>query len=229
MTVDAAQTPSSVYVMYLVLGVRPGELADDVRQSATAEVEDLFAELAGKGVTTRGVYEVSGFRPDADLLVWWIAPHAEDLQEAYHRLRRTALGRVSRPTWTAIGVHREAEFNKAHIPAFLAGEAPKRYLCVYPYNRDHEWYLLDAADRADMLAEHGRMGREYPDVLANTVSAFALGDYEFLLAFEADELHRLVDMMRHLRGARARRHTALETPFFTGPRKPVADILADLP
>lgn len=80
-----------------------------------------------------------------------------------------------------------------------------------------------------MLAEHGRMGREYPDVLANTVAAFALGDYEFLLAFEADELHRIVDLMRRLREARARRHTRLETPFFTGPRRPVAEIIAALP
>ena len=79
-----------------------------------------------------------------------------------------------------------------------------------------------------MLAEHGRMGREYPDVRANTVSSFALGDYEWLLAFEADELTRIVDVMRHLRGARARAHTREELPFLTGIRKPLADIAAAL-
>ena len=67
-------------------------------------------------------------------------------------------------------------FNKAHIPAFLAGMEPRGYLCVYPYNRTNEWYLLDPADRGAMLREHGVMGREYPDVLANTVAVFALGD-----------------------------------------------------
>ncbi|MDQ1484397.1 MAG: hypothetical protein QOJ62_90, partial [Actinomycetota bacterium] len=56
-----------------------------------------------------------------------------------------------------------------------------------------------------------------------------LGDYEFLLAFEADELHRIVDLMRHLRGAQARAHTRLETPFFTGPRMAVPDLVAALP
>ena len=45
-----------------------------------------------------------------------------------------------------------------------------------------------------MLAEHGKMAREYPDVRANTVASFALGDYEWMLAFEADELHRIVDL-----------------------------------
>ena len=80
-----------------------------------------------------------------------------------------------------------------------------------------------------MLAEHGKMAREYPDVRANTVACFALNDYEWMLAFEADELHRIVDLMRVLRGAEARRHTREETPFFTGPRRPIADILAALP
>jgi chlorite dismutase len=79
-----------------------------------------------------------------------------------------------------------------------------------------------------MLAEHGRIGRDYPRVLANTVAAFALGDYEWLLSFEADELELLVDLMRHLRGAPARRHTRHELPFLTGIRKPLAELVDDL-
>jgi hydrogen peroxide-dependent heme synthase len=66
-------------------------------------------------------------------------------------------------------------------------------------------------------------------VRANTVSAFALGDYEWLLAFEADELHRIVDLMRHLRGSRARLYVREEVPFYTGRRKPIAELVAGLP
>jgi chlorite dismutase len=80
-----------------------------------------------------------------------------------------------------------------------------------------------------MLAEHGQMAREYPDVRANTVACFALNDYEWILAFEADELHRIVDLMRHLRGARARLHTRAEIPFYTGRRKPPGELIASLP
>ncbi|HNM98765.1 MAG TPA: chlorite dismutase family protein, partial [Marmoricola sp.] len=53
---------------------------------------------------------------------------------------------------------------------------------------------------------------------ANTVASFALGDYEWILAFECDELDRIVDLMRHLRGSGARRHVREETPFYTGRR-----------
>jgi peroxiredoxin len=38
-----------------------------------------------------------------------------------------------------------------------------------------------------------------------------------------------VDLMRHLRGAEARRHTRHELPFLTGRRRPLADAVADLP
>jgi hypothetical protein len=100
---------------------------------------------------------------------------------------------------------------------------------VYPFVRSYEWYLLDPAERRRMLAEHGTIAREYPDVRSNTVPCFALNEYEWILAFEADELHRIVDLMRHLRGAEARRHTRAEIPFFTGHRKPVHELVADLP
>jgi chlorite dismutase len=162
-------------------------------------------------------------------MFWWIAPTSDDLQEIYASFRRTRLGRACEPAWSAMALHRPAEFNKSHIPAFLAGEEPKNYVCVYPFVRSYEWYLLDDAERRAMLAEHGKMAREYPDVRANTVSAFALGDYEWMLAFEADELHRIVDLMRHLRGATARRHTRVEIPFYTGRRKALSELVASLP
>jgi chlorite dismutase len=60
------------------------------------------------------------------------------------------------------------------------------------------------------------------------VACFSLNDYEWILAFEADELHRIVDLMRHLRGAEARLHTRVEIPFYTGHRKPVDALVADL-
>ena len=48
-------------------------------------------------------------------------------------------------------------------------------------------------------------------------------------AFEADELHRIVDLMRHLRASGARRHVREEVPFYTGRRRSPADLVAALP
>jgi hydrogen peroxide-dependent heme synthase len=199
------------------------------REGESAEVADLIGKLAADDVVTRGVYELSGLRADADVLVWWHAEHIEQLQDAYQRLRRTAFGTRLEPVWSQAALHRPAEFNKSHVPAFLADEEPRAFVCVYPFVRSYDWYLLDETERRAMLAEHGQLARGYPDVRANTVASFALGDYEWMLAFEADELHRIVDLMRHLRASRARLHVREEVPFYTGPRVSPADLVQRLP
>ena len=175
----------------------------------------------------RGIYDVSGFRADADVMFWWHAPSVEVLQEAYAVVRKSLLGGVLEPVWSQIGMHRPAEFNKAHLPAFLTDENPGAYICVYPFVRSYDWYLLPAEQRSTMLRDHGMAAAGYKDVKANTVSAFALGDYEWLLAFEAEQLDRIVDLMRDLRDTEARRHVREEIPFFTGPRRELVDLITD--
>ena len=215
--------------MWSVFRVEPGRLGDDRSAAATPAAEFVEA-LEGKGVVVRGVYDLAGMRADADYLIWWHAEDIESLQAAYADWRRTtAIGRASVPVWSQAALHRPAEFNKSHVPAFLAGEDARRYVCVYPFVRSYDWYLLPDAERRTMLADHGKAARGYPDVRANTVSSFALGDYEWILAFEADELHRIVDLMRDLRATEARRHVREEIPFFTGPRVQVGDLAATLP
>jgi chlorite dismutase len=200
-----------------------------LRDGLAAEVDTLFEQLAEKDVVVRGSYDVSALRADADLMIWWHAHNPDQLQEAYGLFRRTGLGRHLTPVWSQLALHRPAEFNKSHLPAFLAGEQAHAYVSVYPFVRSYEWYLLPDEERRELLAEHGRMARGYPDVRANTVAAFALGDYEWILAFEAEELDRIVDLMRDLRASRARRHVREEVPFYTGRRRSMAELVAALP
>src|SRR5688572_13921396 len=207
------------YTMWSVF--RADKPLPTMREDAADEAESLFAQLDEKDVTIRGVYDVAGLRADADLMIWWHSASPDALQDAYGLFRRTTLGRAMAPVWSQAALHRPAEFNKSHIPAFLAGEPARQYICVYPFVRSYEWYLLPEEERREMLAEHGRMARGYPDVRANTVASFALGDYEWMLAFEADELHRIVDLMRDLRASTARRHVREEIPFYTGRRRSI--------
>jgi peroxiredoxin len=226
---DYAELNSMIrYTMWSVFRIEPGRLDDD-RSTAAAQLTEYLDALADKGVVVRGVYDLAGMRADADFMIWWHAETVEALQAAYAGLRRTTLGRASVPVWSQVALHRPAEFNKSHVPAFVAGEEPKAYVCVYPFVRSIDWYLLPDDERRTMLSEHGQAARGYKDVRANTVPAFALGDYEWILAFEADELHRIVDLMRDLRATEARRHVREEVPFFTGPRVQPGDLVASLP
>ncbi|MDV6013364.1 hydrogen peroxide-dependent heme synthase [Haloechinothrix sp. LS1_15] len=216
------------YTMWSVFRADPDRMPDD-RVTAGNRTQEYLDALASKDVTVRGVYDVSAMRADADYMIWWHAPEIEQLQEAYSGFRTTPLGRASTPVFSQAALHRPAEFNKSHIPAFLAGEEPRKYVCVYPFVRSYEWYLLPDEERRAMLAEHGMQARDYPDVRANTVPAFALGDYEWMLAFEADALYRIVDLMRALRASAARRHVRVEVPFYTGTRLPATELVANLP
>lgn len=217
------------YLMFSVFHVTPGALGED-RSAAVAEAEEFFGGLEDRDVALRGLYDIQGMRAEADWMMWTHAESIEDLQAVYSDLRRkTALGRASTPYWSNAAVHRPAEFNKSHVPSFIAGEEPGDYVSVYPFVRSYDWYVLPDDDRRRMLVEHGMGARPYPDVRANTVPAFALGDYEWILAFEGPVLHDIVDLMRDLRASEARLHVREEVPFFTGPRVSVERLVNSLP
>ena len=205
------------YTMYSVFRLDRQRLGTSTElRSAASALESTLTSI--EGLTVRGWYDVAGFRADADLMVWWWAERVETLQQAYRAVLASGFGQSLVPVWSQVGTHRASEFNRAHVPAFLAGEAPRGYICVYPFVRSYEWYLLPEDERSTMLRDHGAAARDYRDVLANTVSAFALGDYEWLLSFESDDLTRIVDLMRELRATEARLHVREELPFYTGPR-----------
>ena len=82
------------YTMWSVFKLRD-VIGEGDRGAEAAEVEKLFAELGAADVTVRGLYDVAGLRADADLMVWWHAATADELQDAYHRFRRTTFGAAS--------------------------------------------------------------------------------------------------------------------------------------
>jgi chlorite dismutase len=213
-------TESTAYALWAVWSRVTASTQLDIADRLTA----IATEAAAAGLTVRGLYDVSGLRADADLLVWTHGPTAEGLQELNRSYRRVFDDAGLVPAWNAMGVHRQAEFSREHAPSFMKGLAPKDWVTVYPFVRSYEWYLLPEDERRAMLADHGRKGSEYPSVQANTVSSFALGDYEWILALEADDPIDLVDLMRHLRNTEARRHVREEVPFYTGRRIEPAEV-----
>ncbi|CAM5444674.1 hydrogen peroxide-dependent heme synthase [Leifsonia shinshuensis] len=225
---DTTPEGPSGFTLWAVLRrdpARPDDLDGTDVPKAVQELEGVIADIELQGVVTRGLYDVSGLKADADVMIWLHGPEAEALQWGLRQLRRTRLFKSLLPTWNAMGVHRDAEFNRQHVPGFLRGKEPRGWLCVYPFVRSYDWYLLPEDERSQMLAEHGRKGAAFRGVLANTVASFALGDYEWILPLEADELTDLVDMMRDLRYTEARRHVREEVPFFTGRRIQPAEVV----
>ena len=179
----------------------------------------------------RGVYDLAGMRADADYMVWWHADNVEALQAAYADLRRTtALGRASVPVWSQVALHRPGRVQqepRPGVPGRRGAAALRLRLPVRPLATTGTCCPTRSAGRCSPTTAR-------PPAATRTCAptrcpSFALGDYEWILAFEADELHRIVDLMRDLRATEARRHVREEVPFFTGPRVQVGDLVATLP
>jgi peroxiredoxin len=224
-----SQEPRSEFTAYWLFSRR-----DDWREQLHGSWESAiheFTELIhapGEGVTVRGVYSTIGLRPDVDMIVWAHAPRLEQVTELAVKLDGTAVGRALKRAQGYIGVAGMSQYDPDHGPAFLKGIPAKRYLSVYPFTKTADWFLIDFPERRRLMLEHGELGREFPDLLTNTVNSFGIQDQEIIVALEDDDPHQIVKMVQKLRGAEVRKYTALDVPIFLGDRKPAADVLADI-
>ena len=188
------------------------------------ELEDITVELRDQGVSIRGWYDVSGFRADADLMVWLHGTAAEDLQWALRQLRRTLMFRPLIRVWSAMGLF-DGNPESDHAPAFVRGVDALQWLTVSALVRSPQWYLLDPEDRRRMLIERSDAGADFTGIAGSTIAAYGLGEYEWLFPIESDSLSELADLTAALRGVEARAHVDREVPVFTGRRIEIIEIV----
>lgn len=225
-----SERPSATYTNFWVYQVDPEwrKTTEEARAAARDEFVALLEGVGAEGMTVRGVYSTVGLRHDADLMLWVVSDDFDALQRLAVMIRGTALGAYLQPRYTFPGVSLGSKYSTDHAPAFIKGVPPKRYLSMYPFIKTHEWYQLPFEERRTAMAEHGRMGREYPDILTNTVSSFGISDWEFVVAFESDDVGEMVRMVEYLRPAASRPYTKLDTPIFLGVLKDASEALLDL-
>lgn len=199
---------------------------DDEKQA----MRDAFVETIKRAecVTLRGAYSTAGLRPDADMILWVVTEDLDRMQQLAVDINRSELGRYLELQQAYLGLALGSRYTADHAPAFISGIPPKRYLSVYPFIKSHEWYQLPFEERRKAMAEHGKMGREYPDILTNTTSSFGIADHEFVVALETDSVEDMVKMVEYLRGAASRPYTTVDTPIYLGTLKDLPEVLQDL-
>src|SRR5207237_1293763 len=78
-----------------------------------------------------------------------------------------------------------------------------KYLFVYPFVKTRAWYALPFEKRQEMMGEHIRAGRKYPQIRLNTTYSYGIDDQEFVVAFEGDNPSDFVDLVMELRDSEA--------------------------
>lgn len=180
------------------------------------------ATSADLELVVRGWYDTSGLRSDADLLVWWHGPTLACVQHAFERLRASDFGRCIEPVWSNVALTGTGHVGPEHVPAFQAGVAPADFVTVYPVVRAEGWYQQPESHQKEALAEWASRVNQVPadsgtpGVHTSIGSNLALGDYDWIVAVEANDVAAMVDQVHSIRTARTSAQLKAETPVFTG-------------
>jgi chlorite dismutase len=219
---------AQVYIQALGLGLDPAwrRRTDDERRDDGHRFREALA--ADEGDSVRSVtYSSIGLEPGVDLLLWRMAPTVDALETAAARLLRAGLGPWLTVTESFIGRIGPSQYVRKPTEqeqSLFSGER-SRYLVVYPFTKDTDWYLLSKEARQGVMNEHMRVGHDYPTIRQALAYSFGLDSQDFVVAYETDDLVAFGDLVRALRATESRRSTVSDTPILLGIHRPIDEIL----
>jgi chlorite dismutase len=219
---------SSIYVQALALGLDPAwrrRTEDERRAEGQA-----FADVLGRPdepPTRTFAYSSVGLETGVDIVVWRFAPSVDALEEGAAALLAAGLGRWLRVTHSLIGRIGPSQYVRKPTDQEQSpfdGER-SRYLIVYPFTKDTDWYLMAGEARQGIMNEHMRVGHQYPMVRQALAYSFGLDAQDFVVAYETDDLPAFGDLVRALRATESRRSTVKDTPILLGVHRPIEEIV----
>ena len=116
----------------------------------------------------------------------------------------------------------EMEQQRQRVSGRLFTSIPRsRYVCFYPMNKRrgeiHNWYSLEFARRAEMMLEHGKVGREYAGKVTQIISgSIGFDDWEWGVDLFADDPLTFKKLIYEMRFDEASAKFAEFGPFYTG-------------
>jgi chlorite dismutase len=116
----------------------------------------------------------------------------------------------------------EMEHQRTRVSARLFTAIPQsRYVCFYPMDKRrgelHNWYTVEFGKRAEMMIEHGKVGREYAGKVTQIISgSIGFDDWEWGVDLFADDPLTFKKLIYEMRFDEASAKYAEFGPFYTG-------------
>lgn len=186
-------------------------LNDLGKAEAAAEFGNLF-DIASTKMKIR-TYSTIGLRKNSDFMIWMISDTIKKIQILTSKIYSTVFGKYIEISDLFLSAARESTYANSVTPGFMTDEEPMKYNIVYPFIKSREWYLLPFQDRKKMMDEHIDVGRQFPNIRLNTSYSFGLGDQDFMLAFETDDLMDFQDLIVKLRETQVSKYVVKDTPM----------------
>ncbi|MGN6708469.1 MAG: chlorite dismutase family protein [Candidatus Nitrosocosmicus sp.] len=197
------------------------------KDESSTEFQELL-KVANTKMKVR-TYSTIGLRHDSEFMVWAISSSLENLQVFTTKIYSTILGKYVEPTETYLSLTRKSIYsNQVKLGFEDEDSEPLKYLVVYPFIKSREWYLLPYEERKQMMDEHIKVGRRYPGIRLNTTYSFGIGDQDFMLAFETDDLSKFQNLIMDLRETQVSRYVLKDTPMIPCVLKNMDEIIKSL-
>jgi chlorite dismutase len=161
-------------------------------------------------------------------MIWTISDSVEKIQILASKIYSTVLGKYIEPSETYLSTSRKSVYSKKSTANFMTDEIPLKYNIVYPFIKSRDWYLLPYEKRKEMMDEHIAVGQKYPQIKLNTSYSFGIGDQDFMLAFETDNLLDFQDLIIKLRETRVSKYVVTDTPMIVCVYKDVEELIRSL-
>ncbi|SEP23366.1 chlorite dismutase [Halogranum amylolyticum] len=251
---NAPQTDEGWYVLHDFRSVDWDAWRDAPERERELAVEEGVAYLeeheavadADEGASA--VFSVLGHK--ADLLVVHFRPTLDALSTAERRFERTALAGYTDQTTSYVSVTEVSgyvsddwfEGNKEEIDAglrrYIEGklkpEIPDdEYVSFYPMSKrrgeENNWYDLSFDERAELMAGHGEVGKEYAGKIKQVIaSSVGFDDHEWGVTLFADDPAHIKDIVYEMRFDEASSRYGEFGQFYVGRRFPPEDLGAYL-
>jgi chlorite dismutase len=120
------------------------------------------------------------------------------------------------------GFAAELEEQRRRVESRLFVEIPsRRHVCFYPMNKrrgeQRNWYAVPVEDRARMMLEHGKIGRQYAGQVTQVISgAIGFDDWEWGVDLFADDPLVFKKLIYEMRFDEASAWYAEFGPFYVG-------------
>ena len=173
-------------------------------------------------------YSTIGMRKESDFMLWSISDSVEKIQVLSSKVYTTVLGKYIDTSEVYLSASRPSIYSNKITPSFMEDDKPLKYNIVYPFVKSREWYLLPFDKRSEMMKEHINVGKKFPQIRLNTSYSFGMGDQDFMLAFETDNLMDFQDLIMKLRETQVSRYVERDTPMIVCVHKKIFDVIKSL-
>ena len=164
----------------------------------------------------------NSLRSDSDYIIWCTA----DSPESFITLKESVRNIFDKFSLDIIQSYLSIYERSPYLKNSLNIEdqirnSTRKYLVVYPMSKSNDWYLLPYEKRKEVMDEHIKVAmtdENNKDILSYTTYSFGIGDQEFVVLYETDDLYSWMKVTQRLREVEARKWITKETPIFTGIR-----------